>query len=67
MATTTQNLRITKMHELLSPATVRARHPVSDPAAQTVQEGRAAIRAIREGRKGGLIVRTSARGWWRTH
>ena len=40
MAITTQNTRITRMHELLSPATVRKRHPVSDLAALTVQDGR---------------------------
>ena len=56
MATTTQNLRITKMHELLSPATVRARHPVSGPAAKTVQEGRAAIRAILDGRDDRIVA-----------
>ena len=56
MAITTQNTRITRMHELLSPATVRSRHPVSDLAAQTVQDGREAIRAILDHRDDRIIA-----------
>uniref|UniRef100_UPI003B52D897 3-deoxy-7-phosphoheptulonate synthase n=1 Tax=Roseovarius indicus TaxID=540747 RepID=UPI003B52D897 len=56
MAITTQNTRITRMHELLSPATVRKRHPVSGLAAQTVQDGREAIRAILDHRDDRIIA-----------
>ncbi|MGR3312341.1 3-deoxy-7-phosphoheptulonate synthase [Roseovarius indicus] len=56
MAITTQNTRITRMHELLSPATVRKRHPVSELAAQTVQDGREAIRAILDHRDDRIIA-----------
>ena len=56
MAITTQNTRITRMHELLSPATVRSRHPVSDLAAQTVQDGRDAVLAILDGRDDRIIA-----------
>ena len=56
MTITTQNLRVTTMCELITPAEMRARHPVSAVAAETVQAGRQAIRNILEGGDDRLIA-----------
>lgn len=52
---TTQDLRITKMQQLISPEELARRHPVSDAAAQTVRAGREAIQNILKGNDDRLI------------
>lgn len=56
MATTTQNLRITALTELVTPAQMRKRHPVTDAAMQTVTNGRISIQDILTGQDDRVIA-----------
>ncbi len=49
MPTTTENLRVTELQELVSPAELQRRHPISDAAKQSVESGRSAVHQILKG------------------
>lgn len=58
MPIVTQNLRVTQMQELTTPADLRAKVPLTDAISQTVQGGRSAIQRILKGEDDRVIAVT---------
>jgi len=52
----TDDLRIVKTHPLLSPAILAEEIPLSEAAAEKVQESRRAVEAVLDGKDGRLVV-----------
>lgn len=56
MPTTTDNLRVTELQQLVAPAELQRRHSLSDAARQSVESGRSAIHQILNGKDDRVIA-----------